>query len=281
VSAVVDPAGARAGVNGTPLAHLVSGDGPPLVLLNGGMMSFPAWEPLAAPLRERFRLLGFDFRGQLQSPGTPPPDLLGHARDLVALLDSLGWESAHLLGASFGGLVATEVAAAFPGRVRSLVVVTAMDRETPAFREGSDEMRRVLADVRSGGDRGRFYDLMLEGVYAERFLRQEAATFAARRAQVDKLPLAWFEGVDSLLASLEGFDLADRAAGVRCPALVVIAGEDRVMAPERSRALARALGAEVVEHPTAGHGLVAEDPSWLAGVALDFLARREPVHLRP
>lgn len=263
------------------LAHRVAGDGEPVVLLNGGMMSFASWEPLATSLREPradpespgHRLLGFDFRGQLLSPGTPPPDLAGHASDVVGLLDSLGWGAAHLVGASFGAEVAIELAAAHPARVRSLVAITAMDRVTPEFRRDSDEMRVILAAVRAGGERTRFHDTLIEGVYSPAYRREQAAVLAARRAQLDRIPAPWFEGVDGLLAALETFDLRERAAAVRCPSLVVIAAADRVMPPERSRVLASLLRAEVVEHPTAGHALVAEDPEWLARALLDFLAR--------
>ena len=86
------------------LTHRIEGEGPPVVLLNGGMMTFPSWEAFAAPLRARYRLLRFDFRGQLLSPPTPsdamPSDLAGHAADVEALFDRLGWESAHPVGAS-------------------------------------------------------------------------------------------------------------------------------------------------------------------------------------
>ena len=265
-----------------PLTHAIAGEGPPVVLLNGGMMTLSAWEPVASRLRAGsdgagagYRTLGFDFRGQLLSPGPPPPDLAGHARDVVALLDHVEWESAHFVGVSFGAEVTVELAATFPQRVRSLVLVTAMDRETPEFRRGSDEMRAILAAVRAGGARGPFYDQLIEGVYSEAYLDREAAAFAARRTLVEQLPATWYDGVDGLLAALEGFDLRDRLARIDCPALVAIAADDRVMAPERSRALAAALHAEVVEHPTSGHGLVAEDPAWLAAAVLDFLDRVE------
>jgi pimeloyl-ACP methyl ester carboxylesterase len=259
-----------------PLTHRVEGDaGPPVVLLNGGMMTFPAWEPVVARLRPGHRVLLSDFRGQLLSPGEGPADLAGHAADVAALLDHLGWESSHLIGVSFGAEVAVELAAAAPDRVRSLVVVTAMDRETPEFRQGNELMRAVLADVLAGGERGRFYDVLVEGIYSQRYRAAEAATLAVRRAQVDQLPLAWFAGVDRLLAAIEGFDLTPRLAAIRCPALAVLAADDRVMDPERSRALATALGAEVALHPTSGHALVVEDPAWLAEVCLDFLGRQD------
>ncbi len=262
-----------------PLAHQVSGpsdgEAPPVVLLNGGMMTYAAWGPVLTRLAERYRVLGFDFRGQLFSPGEAPLDLAAHAVDIAALLDHVGWESAHLVGTSFGAEVAVELAAAHPERARSLVAITAMDRATPEFRAGSRAMRSMLADLDSPGARERFWDVMVEGVYSAAFREREAAMLAMRRAQLALLPAAWFEGVDRLLEVIEEFDLTERLGAVRCPALVVSAADDRVMDPERSAALAQALGAETAVHPTSGHGLVAEDPDWLAGVVLDFLDRQE------
>jgi pimeloyl-ACP methyl ester carboxylesterase len=257
------------------LTHRIAGEGSPVVLLNGGMMTFPSWEPIASRLRQRHRTLLFDFRGQLLSPGEPAADLAGHADDLLALLDAVGWRSAHFAGASFGAEVAIELAARTPERVRTLTLITAMDRATDEFRRGTAEMREALAEVRGGGERGRFYDVLVEGVYSKGYRSAQAETLAARRAAVDQLPLEWFEGVDALLDAVADFDLTDRLARIRAPALVVIAGDDRVMAPERSVAMAAARGAETVVHPTSGHALVAEEPAWLAEVCLEFLSRHD------
>jgi pimeloyl-ACP methyl ester carboxylesterase len=261
------------------LTHRIEGDGPPVVLLNGGMMTFPSWEMVAARLRLRYRLLRFDFRGQLLSPRTSPrtatASLAEHASDLAALLEEAGWQSAHLIGASFGAEVALELAARRPELVRSLVVITAMDRETPEFRRGSDEMRAELARRLAGGESLRFYDLLVDSVYSAGYREAEAATLAVRRAQTDLLPRAWFEGVDDLLAALEEFDLTPLLGRIRCPVLALIAAEDRIMDGERARALAAAIGAEVAVHPTAGHGLVVEDPAWVAAACLEFLDRQE------
>jgi pimeloyl-ACP methyl ester carboxylesterase len=265
--------------NSAALAHRLEGEGPPVVLLNGGMMTFPSWEAVAAPLRERYRLLRFDVRGQLLSPQVPtdavPTDLASHAADVWALLDRRGWESAPFIGASFGAEVALELAAGRPERVRSLVAITAMDRETSAFRRGSDEMRAVLARRLEGGDQALFYDLLVESVYSAAYRRAEAATLAARRAQTDQLPRAWFDGVDRLLAALEGFDLTPRLGRVRCPTLALLAADDQIMDEARARALAAAIGAEVAVHPTSGHALVVEDPDWVAAACLAFLDRLE------
>lgn len=261
------------------LAHRLEGSGPPVVLLNGGMMTYPSWEAIAARLRVRYGVLRFDFRGQLLSPADGsnaiPGDLAGHAADLAELLDRVAWPSAHLVGASFGAEVALEFAASRPERVRSLVAITAMDRETPEFRRGSDEMRALLARRAADGDASGFYDLLVEGVYSRSYRQAEAATLEARRAQTGLLPEAWFAGVDRLLAALEGFDLTARLGRIRCPALALVAADDRIMDGERARALAAALGAEVAVHPTSGHALVVEDPDWVADACLAFLDRQE------
>ena len=257
------------------LAHRLGGAGPPVVFANGGMMSYPAWEPVAAALRDDHATLLFDFRGQLLSPGEPPADLAGLADDLAALLDAVGWESAHVVGTSFGALVALTLAARSPERVRSLLLATVMDRATPAFDREAAALRERLAGIARGGDREAFYDLLVAGVYSEGHRAAEAATLAARRRHVGALPLAWFAGLDRLLAAIEGFDLTAGLSAVRCPACVVVAEADRVMDPARSRALAAALGAELAVHPTAGHALVNEDPIWLAATCRGFLARAE------
>ena len=263
-------------MNGALLSHRLTGSGLPLALANGGMMTFPSWEPVAARLSERYRTLLFDFRGQLLSPDEPADDLAGHAADLAALLDATESAPAHLVGTSFGALVALELAASSPDRVRSLVLITVAAHATPEFQRQSEEMRARLADVLAGGERERFYDVMIAGVYSPAYRACEAAAIAQRRTLLHHLPLAWFAGVDKLLAALDGYDLRDRLAAVRCPVCVIAAAQDQVMAPADSRQLATALGAELVVHPTSGHGLVAEDPEWLAAACLDFLDRLGP-----
>lgn len=258
------------------LAHQVEGEGAPLLLANGGMMTWAAWEPIAAVLRRSWQVLRCDFRGQLMSPASPedgPGSLAEHADDLLALLDARGWERAHFVGTSFGAEISLDLASRHPERFRSLTLITAMDRETPEFRRGNLNMQRILEDILAGGPRQPFWDALLDEVYSAGYLEREAATMAARAAKLDLLPPWYFAGIGRILRQVDGFDFSGRLGPYPFPSLVVIAGDDRVMAEERSRALAAAIGAELAVHPTAGHGLVAEEPEWLAEVCRDFLTR--------
>lgn len=257
------------------LPHKIEGSGPPLVLLNGGMMTIDGWEPIATPFERRFEVLRFDFRGQLLALGPGPGDLAGHANDLETLLDHLGWTDAHFVGVSFGSEVATELLTRAPHRFRSFVAITAMDRETPEFRRQSEEMQEILARVANGSTRERFFEVLLENVYSETYRRAETAAFAGRRRSVDLLPRSWFTGVSQLLDALHGFDLGPGLDDLQapCPTLALLAAHDRVMAEDRALALANALNAEIEIHAEAGHGLVIEDPDWVVERCLGFLER--------
>lgn len=275
------PAGAGSVVTAVPLAHRSeggeSGRATPLLLLNGGFMSMASWEPCAAPLAEHGRVVRCDFRGQLLTPGPAHRELAGNVDDVVRLLDHLDVERVHVLGASFGGLVGVLLAARRPERVASLIAVTVSDHAVEDLQQGARDLRPVVADILAGGDRGRFHDALVENVYSPRYLAANAELLATRRRQIGALPQAWFAALDDLIAAVAGFDLRPELALVACPTLVVVAAGDRVMPPERGRALAAAIpGARLAEHPTSGHALVAEEPEWLVERTLDFLEGLPP-----
>jgi pimeloyl-ACP methyl ester carboxylesterase len=116
-----------ADVNGLHLYHEEYGDrGTPLVLLHGGVLSidlsFAALIPLLA---QRHRLIAVEMQGHGRTADidrTISP--ANSAADVVALLDHLGVERAHVLGHSMGGAVALELAVSHPERVRSVVPIS-------------------------------------------------------------------------------------------------------------------------------------------------------------
>lgn len=256
------------------LGHRLLGErGDVVLLLNGGMMTYEAWDPVSSPLGDRFRILGCDLRGQLRSPGGGHDDLSGHVADVVGLLNTLDLGAVHVLGTSFGGEVGLLLAARHPERVQSLAAVTAVDRTPPGLAEDSRHLAQLVTRVLEGGEPGLFHDALVRDVYSEAYRTAHAAELANRRRRA--LPDAWYRGLLGILANVEDFDLTPDLEAIVCPALVVHAAADAVMPAERVCALASALGcAELAVHPTSGHALVAEDPGWLADVYLDFLGRR-------
>src|SRR6266540_653954 len=94
-----------------------------LVLIQGLGFDHSGWQPVIRPLQRRFRLVLIDNRGSGRSD--PPPDsftIAAMAQDVVAVLDAAHIRTAHVIGASLGGMVAQEVAEQHPDRVDRLVL---------------------------------------------------------------------------------------------------------------------------------------------------------------
>ena len=110
-------------LNGVRLYYETSGDGDPLLLVPGFSNGLWIWFKQVEELARRFRVVAFDPRGVARSGGRDEPFTIADlADDVAALLDALDVESAHVLGASFGGFVAQEFALRYPARTRSLVL---------------------------------------------------------------------------------------------------------------------------------------------------------------
>lgn len=258
--------------------HHVEGEGEAVVLLNGGMMSWFAWEPVAKGLAGEYRVMRLDFRGQLQSPlapgQAPPADLSAHATDVVTLLDQLGIERAHIVGTSFGALVGMALAAEHPDRVASLVAMTATATLSPEMLAGTRALRVLAQEGIAGGDKGKILDAIVPSTYSPEWVAANRELLAVRRGQVAMLPQAWFEGVDAILAVLEKADPSSYLARIRAPT-TVIAGEKDVTFPlPNSEALVRGIaGARLVVVPGAPHGLVLERADEAMAVIRAALAR--------
>ena len=258
------------------LYHRIDGEGEPLLLLNGIAMSASSWEPIAQLFAKRFRLVRCDFRGQLMMSVRPPADVADHAKDVVALLDHLEIETAHLVGTSFGGVVGTLVASNHPDRVRSLITVAS----APGFfEEMADEVELWKVACRrslDGGDRGHLSDVLEPVAYSPAYIESHREELAVRRAQIAALPDIWFEGLIGLLDSAHSLRLRGELAAIRCPTMVVAAELDAFVPLDRARGLAESIGGarfEIIEG--AGHVVVLEQPQRVVELCLEFLANVE------
>lgn len=112
--------GATAAVNGAHLYYEVSGQGPPLLLLHAGVADRRMWDGQVAAFGQGYRVVRFDFRGFGQSEMPPGP--FSNHEDVRGLMDFLQIDRAHLLGISYGGMVAIDTALAYQERVLSLLL---------------------------------------------------------------------------------------------------------------------------------------------------------------
>lgn len=134
-------------------------DDAPLVVVSGGISSgrfVTRWWPWAVraggPVDlDRVRVLAFDLLPGRADPGVTITTA-DQARLLALLLDALGEPRIHaFIGASYGGCIGLAFAAAFPGRIGELAVISAAHRAHPAATAVRGVQRRLLAFARDAG----------------------------------------------------------------------------------------------------------------------------------
>ena len=114
----------HADLDGRRLSYVRRGSGEPLLLIMGMAGHIGLWrDDFLAELEGSYDIVAYDQRGIGDSTDVPGPFTIAElADDAVALLDTLGWESAHVFGISMGGMVAQELVLSHPERVRRLVL---------------------------------------------------------------------------------------------------------------------------------------------------------------
>jgi pimeloyl-ACP methyl ester carboxylesterase len=144
----MDKTSGYADVNGLHMYYEVQGEGSPLVLLHGGMLSIDLnFADLIPELVGRHRVIGVELQGHGRTADIDreitPAALAG---DVVALLDHLGIDRAHVLGHSMGAAVALQLAVAHPDRVRSIVPVSASVRPEGMHGDLTDPSKHATSD---------------------------------------------------------------------------------------------------------------------------------------
>ena len=105
-------------VNDIEMFYEVYGSGAPLVYIGGARSDLQLASISNTPLVDHFRVLSFDQRGQGQTDSPDIPySMAMYADDAAALMDATGFSPAMVMGVSFGGMVAQELALRHPEKV--------------------------------------------------------------------------------------------------------------------------------------------------------------------
>jgi pimeloyl-ACP methyl ester carboxylesterase len=139
-------AGQYAEVNGINLYFETHGEGRPLILLHGGLMSGEMFGPTLPLLAERHQVVAVDLQGHGRTADIDRPiDVRLMAGDIAALIDHLGLERPDIVGYSLGGGVALHTAAKYPAKVRRLVAASANIRPDAIYPEMRAQQAQVSA----------------------------------------------------------------------------------------------------------------------------------------
>ena len=220
-------------------------DAPVVVLSNSLGATRGMWDPQVPALAERFRVVTYDTRGHGESPAPPGPYTLDDlVDDLVALLDEVGGERAHVAGLSLGGMTAMRLAVREPARVHRLALLATSARPDPA-----PFLDRAAA-VRSGGT------APLAPTVASRWVTPAcAAEHPDLIARLEAMIAgADDEGYAACCEVVAAVDLVGDLGRISAPTLVVSGAEDPALPPPHQQLIADGIpGAELLTVSPGAH----------------------------
>jgi 3-oxoadipate enol-lactonase len=244
----------------------------PTVVFGHGLL-FGGWmfRAQVAALRERYRCVTIDWRGQGESPAAAGGyDMDSLTSDAVALITRLGIGPVHWVGLSMGGFVGQRLAARHGELLRSLTLLdTSADAEEPAkVRE-----RRRLALFQLLFGLGPVLGKVKPLLFGPGFLADPGS---------DELISEWFRRLSetrrtavrkAVLGVAERTPVAAELGGITVPTLVVVGADDRATPPEHSRRIAHAIpGARLRIVPDGGHSSTLEQPGVISDLLTEFLS---------
>ena len=260
----------RARINGVELAYDLQGAGEPLVLIHGAQGDQSMFAGIAPAFANQFRVLTFDQRG---SGLSEKPDMEFSmallADDTAALMEHVGFASAHIIGVSMGGMIAQEFALRHPHKVRSLVLGCTTPGGPKAVRIGGEALTTAYStEPLSPEERGR---ALAEAAFTTGYIAQHpeiipAMIEARRQRPLDPVALS------HRMKAAYAHDAYDWLPHIACPTLVITGKDDVLISWENSRILAERIpGAKLVLLEPAGHVFWLEQPEQSRAAILAFL----------
>jgi pimeloyl-ACP methyl ester carboxylesterase len=211
----------QADIAGRSIAYRRSGRGAELLLLHGFTHDSRAWRPQLEGLKDEFTVIAWDAPGAGQSADPPEPFHISDWADLLAqFMAVLGVDRAHVVGLSWGGLLAQELYRRFPDRIRSLVLADTYAGWSGSLSEQIAEERLAACLRDSLLPPEEFVPRYLPGMFgssATRAVRDELATIIS-----DFHPL----GFRLMATELARADTRELLPRIRVPTLLIWGDED-------------------------------------------------------
>lgn len=256
----------HAQVKNLSIAYQRAGNGPALVLLHGFTLDSRSWRPQIEGLSDRFTVIAWDAPGAGRSQDPPETFGIGDwAEALAGLLDSAGIQRAHVVGLSWGGLLAQEFYRHYPSRVMSLVLAGTYAGWKGSLPSPVPEQRLEAAMIDSCLPSGKFVQKYLPDMFGD------AATPEVKRElgsiMADFHP-AGFRLMAKVVAHADTRELLPR---VRVPTLLIWGDADKRAPLSVGQAIGDAIpGARLEIIPGAGHLSNLERPTEFNRLVRDF-----------
>lgn len=266
-------------VNGTNLFYEQIGAGPAALVLHGGLgLDHTPYRGLDT-LADQLRLVYYDHRGNGRSERVAPDTITMPrlADDAAALATHLDATPAIVIGHSYGGFVAQELALRHPEHVAALVLVDTTpgqlgESEAPGEDQGPPPPAEWLEAVSSAPRDDAEFAAVLRALLP--YYLADRASLPVVEAAVER---TIFDAATAnrSMEVLAGWSSADRLSAIRVPTLVVVGRHDRISSPAQARRIARRVpDAQLVELEHSGHFPWLEEPERFLGIVREWIGEK-------
>lgn len=258
--------------DGTRIHYSVYGpnDGEPLLMVQGLGTDSVGWIFQRRALGNRYRCIVFDNRGVGKSDQPHGPyDLEVMALDAVAVLDAAGYESAHVMGASMGGIIAQILAVRHPHRVRSAVLACTAARHHQWRIDLLQEWRQAAHEY----GMGLLMHKASRWMVGPRSMRRFGPFISLLGPlALNVKPHAFIAQIDAILAMDDS--MRDELVEIDVPVAVLVGSQDILTPRGDAEEIADLIpGAELVVVRGAAHAFMAEHARTFNRTVLEFLDR--------
>ncbi len=250
--------------------HEAHGSGDPVLLINGLGADHTAWGPVADGLEEHFRIIVLDNPGVGQTTGPGGPYTSELFADVAAeLLLHLEVDSAHIVGASMGGIIAQQVALRHPGLTRSLALHCTWGRCDAWM----TTLWRSFQGLAPGASALDFWRTVFLFVFTPRFFEDEQAVAELERdIQENPHPQSPGSFIDQAEACLT-HEALDELGAIEAPTLIGVGENDLLTPPRYSHAIKERMPHATFHlWPDMGHAPFWEIPEEFNELNRSFLA---------
>lgn len=256
--------------NGKNIYYEVSGQGRPILLLNGIMMSTASWAFFKDPLTANNQLITLDFLDQGQSDKLEEGYKQEIQVDLIyALLQELNIDKINIVGISYGGEVALQYALKYGGTIDRLVLFNTTAKTNPWLRDiGRSWML-------SADDPLNYYLTTIPIIYSPNFYNNNIKWMEDRKELLTKHVFndkAFMASMDRLTLSAESYDIRDRLDEIENYTLIVGADHDFITPLNEQKLLNEGIkNSQLIILPDTGHGAMYERPLLFTSLILGFV----------
>ncbi|HEY0754561.1 MAG TPA: alpha/beta hydrolase [Ktedonobacteraceae bacterium] len=265
------PAGTRIRVNGVDLYYEEQGSGPETIFFAHGLLwSGCMFDEQIASLKDRYRCIAFDHRGQGQSEVTRDGyDMDTLYEDAAALITTLGGTPCHFLGLSMGGFVGLRLAARRPELLKSLMLL-----ETSAGPETKENRAKYqqLIIIARWLSLGLVSKQVMKVMFGQKFLNDPARAELQREWQQRLVHNHRIGSTRATTGVITRQDVYGELEKIHLPTLIIVGDQDvATPLPNAQRLHEGIAGSQLVIIPGAGHTSTVEEPAAVNAALHHFL----------